>query len=195
MEKNHRLLSYFPKKHIFLLLVISLIFLFLFSFSTSKEKNKELLEYSLITEVPLKALQENSLTIEENNDSIIKESIIKINQIFHILKNLVNKNHVIAGYGASAKSVLVLNMLNIDRKVIKFFFDNSKNKINNCLPGTDIKIFSEKNINQFKFDYIILFAWNHFDEIYNKNKNKISKNIKWIIPNLKNKFIKIINNK
>ncbi len=133
-----------------------------------------------------------------DNDLIknfFKESIIKINQIFHILKNLVNKNHVIAGYGASAKSVLVLNMLNIDRKVIKFFFDNSKNKINNCLPGTDIKIFSEKNINQFKFDYIILFAWNHFDEIYNKNKNKISKNIKWIIPNLKNKFIKIINNK
>ena len=78
MEKNHRLLSYFPKKHIFLLLVISLIFLFLFlfSFSTSKEKNKELLEYSLITEVPLKALQENSLTIKENHDSIIKESII-----------------------------------------------------------------------------------------------------------------------
>ena len=73
MEKNHRLLSYFPKKHIFLLLVISLIILFLFSFSASKEKNKELLEYSLITEVPLKALQENSLTIKENHDSIIKE--------------------------------------------------------------------------------------------------------------------------
>ena len=111
MEKNHRLLSYFPKKHIFLLLVISLIILFLFSFSASKEKNKELLEYSLITEIPLKALQENSLTIKENHDSIIKESIIKRNDsLFSILKNMGAKTENIIDLINSHNSELLTNI-------------------------------------------------------------------------------------
>ena len=83
MKKTYRLLSYFPRLHIFLLVTITLVFLVLFFFTDSKHKNLESLERSLITEVSLESLEEVNLIQEKNDSAINKESIIRRNDTLY----------------------------------------------------------------------------------------------------------------
>ena len=89
MEKNHRILSYFPRKHFYLLVLISFIFLVFFFLSPSQERQQKELEQSLIAEVSLESLKEIDLTIDIGNSLIIKESVIRrYDSLFSILKNM-----------------------------------------------------------------------------------------------------------
>ena len=103
------------------------------------------------------------------------------------LKSIINKklgeNKIIYGYGASAKATFLINYCNLDSEKIRFIFDSSSYKIGNYLPGTEIKVLKEQDILKYKFDYIILFSWNHSYEIKRKNKAVMKKNkAKWIVP-------------
>ena len=70
------------------------------------------------------------------------------------------------GYGAAAKTATLLNYLEISDD-IKFIIDDNKLKQNHYIPGTKIKIVSKDKINN-KIEYLIVFAWNYFDEIKKK---------------------------
>ena len=69
---------------------------------------------------------------------------------------------------AAAKTATLLNYLEISDD-IKFIIDDNKLKQNHYIPGTKIKIVSKDKINN-KIEYLIVFAWNYFDEIKKKNK-------------------------
>ncbi len=97
------------------------------------------------------------------------------NKIFSIKK----KNKNIAGYAATSKSTTILNYCGIDKRHIDFICDTTKDKIGKFTPKTHIPIV---NIDYFRKnlpDYTFLFAWNHKDEIYKKEK-KILKKTNWI---------------
>ena len=97
------------------------------------------------------------------------------NKIFSIKK----KNKSIAGYAATSKSTTILNYCGIDNRHIDFICDTTKDKIGKFTPKTHIPIV---NIDYFRKnlpDYTFLFAWNHKDEIYKKEK-KILKKTNWI---------------
>ena len=64
----------------------------------------------------------------------------------------------------------LLNYLEISDD-IKFIIDDNKLKQNHYIPGTKIKIVSKDKINN-KIEYLIVFAWNYFDEI---KKSKLCK--------------------
>ena len=96
------------------------------------------------------------------------------NKIFAIKK----KNKSIAGYAATSKSTTILNYCGINNKHIDFICDSTNDKIGKFTPKTHIPIvnvdYFRKNIPDFTF----LFAWNHKDEIFEKEK-KILKKTKW----------------
>ena len=96
------------------------------------------------------------------------------NKIFAIKK----KNKSIAGYAATSKSTTILNYCGINNKHIDFICDTTNDKIGKFTPKTHIPIvnvdYFRKNIPDFTF----LFAWNHKDEIFTKEK-KILKKTKW----------------
>lgn len=101
----------------------------------------------------------------------------KLNKKKNKFKNFLfeKKNKTIIGYGAAAKTTTLLNFLEISDN-IKFVIDDNKLKQNYFIPGTKIKIVSKKKIDK-KIDYLIVFAWNYFDEIKKKinyAKNTIS---------------------
>lgn len=102
------------------------------------------------------------------------------NKLINLLKKIKDKNQEVIGYGATAKSVTVLNFCKINSNLIKFFVDTTVAKQNKYIPGTDIfiKPYSKRLIK--KINYIFLGAWNFKKEIFNKEKNFIKRKGKFI---------------
>ena len=65
-------------------------------------------------------------------------------KILKILNNIKKRNKKVLGYGATAKAVTVLNYCNINSDLIKNFTDTTPEKINNYIPGKNIKILKYK---------------------------------------------------
>ena len=80
-------------------------------------------------------------------------------------------NHRIAGYAATSKSTTILNYCNIDNKIIDYICDTTPEKIGKFSPGTHIPIVDMSHFKKFNPDVAYLFAWNHKDEIFKKEKN------------------------
>ncbi len=84
-----------------------------------------------------------------------------------------NKNKNILGYGAAAKTATLLNYLKISDD-LKFIIDDNKLKQNHYIPGTKIKIIPKNQVDK-DIDFLIVFAWNYFNEI--KKKIRYAKKI------------------
>jgi len=91
--------------------------------------------------------------------------------ILNKIKTFKDKGKTICGYAATSKSTTILNYCNIGTNYIDFICDTTKEKIGKFSPGKHIPI---KDMNYFQnnmSDCIYLFAWNHKEEIFNKEKN------------------------
>ncbi len=89
----------------------------------------------------------------------------------NVLKNinwLKKKFKKIYGYGASAKATVSMNYFGLDFKVLQNIIDDNPLKVGKYIPGTKVKIISNKNI---KESCVVVFAWNMYDEISKKNFN------------------------
>ena len=97
-----------------------------------------------------------------------------------LLKQLKKKGKTICAYGATSKSTTIFNFCKIDKNLIDNYFDNTKIKQNKYSPGMHIPVKSFAKMKNYP-DYFFLSAWNHKDEIMNKEK-KFNKNKgKWIL--------------
>ena len=101
-------------------------------------------------------------------------------KILKILNNIKKRNKKVLGYGATAKAVTVLNYCNINSDLIKNFTDTTPEKINNYIPGKNIKILKYKKDILKNFDYVFLGAWNFIKEIINKEFKFLKKGVKFI---------------
>ncbi len=77
----------------------------------------------------------------------------------------------ICGYAATSKSTTVLNYCKINSNHIDYICDTTKEKIGKFSPGMHIPIEDMKHFQNNRVDCVYLFAWNHKDEILNKEKN------------------------
>ncbi len=101
-------------------------------------------------------------------------------KLLQILNKIKKNNKRIIGYGATAKAVTILNYCNINKDLISNFTDTTPEKINNYIPGRNIKILKyNKNILK-NYDYVFLGAWNFSKEIIKKEKKFIKKGLKFI---------------
>ncbi len=105
-------------------------------------------------------------------------------ELYNFVVSKSKEGKIIAGYGATAKSATTLNYSNIDQNLISCIYDSTPFKINKFTPGTHIQIRDARLLSKDNPDYTILFAWNHKNEIIEKEKK--SKTI-WVeyIPELK----------
>lgn len=108
----------------------------------------------------------------EKKKKIIRQTLI----------DLKLKGHKIVGYGAPAKSTTMCNFLDLNKNLIDYTVDNTINKQNQIIPGTDIPIYKPDRLYEDKFvDYIFLFSWNYTEYILNK-ESELRKTKKFIIP-------------
>ena len=86
------------------------------------------------------------------------------------IKKLKNKNKKIVGYAATSKSTTILNYCNIGKDSIDYICDTTKEKIGKFSPGTHIPIVPASHFKENIPDVAFLFAWNHKEEIFSKEK-------------------------
>lgn len=87
-------------------------------------------------------------------------------------KNLLNffldnkqKNKIIFGYGAAAKTTTSLNLAKISNNHLEAVCDSANTKVGRFIPHVGIPIISLYEAQTKKCDIIIIFAWNYYDEI------------------------------
>jgi len=105
-----------------------------------------------------------------------------------VVKNILKKKKIIAGYGASTKGNILLQFCNLRAKKIKFILEINEDKFNKYTPGTNIKIVSENFLKKNKVDYFLVLPW-HFEKSILKKRKKFGKNIKYIFPLPKLKIV------
>ena len=97
-----------------------------------------------------------------------------------ILNNAKKAGKSIAGYGATSKSTTILNYCGIGPELIDFISDTTPIKQNKVTPGMHIPVESYEFFKENIPDMIILFAWNHANEIIEKEKDSIDKSVEWV---------------
>lgn len=132
---------------------------------------------------------EKKLKITNNNTyKNFYKNILQIkNKTQKFIKNELNKNKKIFIYGASTKGITILQFYNFTSREMKYAAERNPNKYNKIVPGTGIKIISEKKAREMKPDYFFVLPWHFKDEIIKREKDFINKGGKLIfpLPNLK----------
>ncbi len=91
------------------------------------------------------------------------------------IKEILENNEKIIGYGAPAKATTVLNYFGINDSYFKYVLEDSEIKHNKFIPETNIQIKSKEAVNVDNYEYILVLAWNFFDAIVKNNKHKFQK--------------------
>jgi methylation protein EvaC len=86
------------------------------------------------------------------------------------LEKFKSQNLKICGYAATSKSTTILNYCKIGPHIIDFICDTTPEKIGKYSPGMHIPIVDMKTFQNEKPDAAYLFAWNHKNEILEKEK-------------------------
>ncbi len=92
-------------------------------------------------------------------------------KILDKIKSIKEKGGSICGYAATSKSTTILNYCNIGTNYIDYICDTTKEKIGKFSPGMHIPIKDMDHFHNNMKDFVYLFAWNHKDEIFNKETN------------------------
>ncbi|MDO8657840.1 MAG: class I SAM-dependent methyltransferase [Candidatus Levybacteria bacterium] len=74
----------------------------------------------------------------------------------------------IAGFGAAAKGVVLLNYCDIDNKIIDFVADGTPYKQGKFIPGMLIPVKKEEELAKVTPDIVLILAWNFKEEIIAK---------------------------
>jgi len=98
-----------------------------------------------------------------------------------IFNQIYAKNKKIIGYGVTAKSTTILNYCKINKNLIEYFLDTTKDKQNKYTPGTKIPIYKYSGFIEDNIEFAFLGAWNFKDEIFKKEKKFIERGGKFII--------------
>jgi methylation protein EvaC len=102
-------------------------------------------------------------------------------QLVAVLKEEKSKGHRVVGYAATSKSATVLNYCDIGSDLIEFISDTTPVKQGKYSPGTHIPIRPYEEFKNNFPDKALLFAWNHKDEIMEKETAYNNGGGQWIV--------------
>ena len=91
------------------------------------------------------------------------------NNVIKNITDLKNNKNTIVGYGSPAKATTALNFYNISKE-IDFIIEDNTLKQEKFLPGVKIPIKNKKFLKN-KSDYLLVLAWNFFEDIKKNNKD------------------------
>jgi SAM-dependent methyltransferase len=88
----------------------------------------------------------------------------------------------IVGYGAAAKGNTLLNFCGIRTDFLDYVADRSPHKQGLLLPGTRIPVVDPARIRETRPDFILVLAWNLFDEVRQQLADVSTWGGKFIVP-------------
>ncbi|HET8799441.1 MAG TPA: methyltransferase C-terminal domain-containing protein, partial [Thermoanaerobaculia bacterium] len=99
-----------------------------------------------------------------------------------LLFELRRAGHRIAGIGAPAKGMTLLNYCRIGPETLDFVTEKAQLKIGRFTPGTHIPVLPDSELLRQKPQYGLLLAWNFAEEIMNNLKDYRAAGGRFIIP-------------
>jgi SAM-dependent methyltransferase len=99
-----------------------------------------------------------------------------------LLAKLKDEGKRVAAYGASAKGSTLLNYFGIGAKELDYVVDRSTEKQGRYTPGTRLRILPPAHLLEDKPDYLLLLAWNFFDEIIAQQAEYRARGGRFIVP-------------
>jgi len=102
-------------------------------------------------------------------------------ELMALLQDLKAQGKRVVGYGATSKSTTVTNYCGITPDLVEFISDTTPIKQGKFSPGTHIPVRPYSDFASRYPDYALLFAWNHGDEIMEKEQNFQNAGGKWIV--------------
>jgi 2-polyprenyl-3-methyl-5-hydroxy-6-metoxy-1,4-benzoquinol methylase len=100
--------------------------------------------------------------------------------LLKLLQDLKNQGKRVIGYAATSKSTTILNYCGIGPDLIEFIADTTPLKQGKFSPGMHIPVKPYSAFQKQKPDYAVLFAWNHWGEIKQKEGEYMAEGGKWI---------------
>lgn len=104
------------------------------------------------------------------------------NKFKSLLTQLKKNNSRIVGWGAPAKSVVIMHYCEINESLVDYIIDSTDFKQNRYVPGFKIPVYPEDRIMKDVPDYLIFFIWTYKKHLKKKLVELKKKNIKIIIP-------------
>jgi methylation protein EvaC len=98
-----------------------------------------------------------------------------------LLRDLKRHGKRVVGYGATSKSTTVTNYCGITPDLVEFISDTTPIKQGKLSPGAHIPIRPYEEFAVRYPDYALLFAWNHGEEIIEKESGFQQAGGKWIV--------------
>ena len=138
-------------------------------------------EYEITKSVEVYENKEKQNNID-NFDGMLnfkRECNLSKDKIVNQLQTFKKNGKTISGYAATSKSTTILNYCKIGTDLINCIYDTTPDKIGKFSPGMHIPIRDYKEFNNEYPDIVYLFAWNHKEEIFNKEKNFIKNGGEW----------------
>ncbi len=108
--------------------------------------------------------------IERSRDSLME-----------VLHDLQRQNKRVVGYGATSKSTTVTNYCGISPELVEFISDTTPIKQGKVSPGAHIPVRPYQEFEQDYPDYVLLFAWNHAEEIMAMETDFERSGGKWLV--------------
>lgn len=102
-------------------------------------------------------------------------------KLLALLRELKEKGKRIVGYAATSKSTTVMNYCGITSDLIEFISDTTPIKQGKFTPGAHIPVRPYQDFVEDYPDYALLFAWNHSEEIMEKEQKFKEAGGKWIV--------------
>ena len=103
-------------------------------------------------------------------------------ELLVLLQSLKGNKKRVAGVGAPAKGMTLLNYCKIGPETLDFITEKSDLKIGRFTPGMHIPVVPDSKLMEKKPDYAFLLAWNFADEIMQNLKEYTNSGGRFIIP-------------
>ncbi len=98
-----------------------------------------------------------------------------------LLRRFRDDGRRVVGYGATSKSTTVINYCGITPDLVECITDTTPAKHGKYSPGAHIPIRPHADFAALRADAAVLFAWNHRDEILEKERAFRDRGGKWIL--------------
>jgi methylation protein EvaC len=103
------------------------------------------------------------------------------NQLMALLRDFQSQGKRVVGYGATSKSTTIINYCGITPDLVEFISDTTPIKQGKFSPGAHIPVRPYEEFVADYPDYALLFAWNHAQEIMEKEDAFRNAGGKWIV--------------
>jgi len=99
-----------------------------------------------------------------------------------LARDIVASGEHLAGYGAAAKAVVLLNACGLDRSVVEYVVDRNPYKQGKLLPGVRIPVREPETLLETRPGFVLLFVWNVAAEVIAQQQAFVEGGGRFIVP-------------